>query len=66
MTKLKDAPGRGTPGVGACPSPKHCAASSKPSSTTHLQDDATVLICEWLSPNVNNTEPAAALTGLPS
>ncbi|MGW8986036.1 PP2C family protein-serine/threonine phosphatase [Streptomyces parvus] len=30
----------------------------------HLQDDATVLICEWLSPNVDDTEPAAALTGL--
>lgn len=30
----------------------------------HLQADATVLICEWLSPAVDDTEPAAALTGL--
>ncbi|WP_434091549.1 SpoIIE family protein phosphatase [Streptomyces anulatus] len=30
----------------------------------HLQDDATVLICEWVSPAVDNTEPAAALTAL--
>ncbi|WND32989.1 PP2C family protein-serine/threonine phosphatase [Streptomyces sp. BB1-1-1] len=30
-----------------------------------LQDDATVLMCEWLGPAVDNTEPAAALTGLP-
>jgi serine phosphatase RsbU (regulator of sigma subunit) len=31
----------------------------------HLQDDATVLMCEWLGPLVEDTEPAAALTGLP-
>ncbi|WP_339135027.1 PP2C family protein-serine/threonine phosphatase [Streptomyces sp. f51] len=30
----------------------------------HLQDDATVLMCEWLGPTTENTEPAAALTGL--
>ncbi|MFF3001038.1 PP2C family protein-serine/threonine phosphatase [Streptomyces sp. NPDC057950] len=30
----------------------------------HLQDDATVLMCEWLGPVVDDTEPAAALTGL--
>ncbi|MET9667948.1 PP2C family protein-serine/threonine phosphatase [Streptomyces sp. NPDC006475] len=31
-----------------------------------LQDDATVLMCEWLGPVVEATEPAAALAGLPS
>ncbi|WP_435841331.1 PP2C family protein-serine/threonine phosphatase [Streptomyces fagopyri] len=31
-----------------------------------LQDDATVLMCEWLGPAMGNTEPAASLTGLPS
>ncbi|MGV9253096.1 PP2C family protein-serine/threonine phosphatase [Streptomyces sp. NPDC003697] len=31
-----------------------------------LQDDATVLFCEWLSPAAHLTEQAAALTGLPS
>ncbi|MFE7776187.1 PP2C family protein-serine/threonine phosphatase [Streptomyces sp. NPDC057445] len=31
----------------------------------NLQDDATVLMCEWLGPAVEATEPAAALTGLP-
>ncbi|MEU0038872.1 PP2C family protein-serine/threonine phosphatase [Streptomyces sp. NPDC006333] len=30
----------------------------------HLQDDATVLMCEWLGPAVEDTEAAAALTGL--
>ncbi|MFF2475973.1 PP2C family protein-serine/threonine phosphatase [Streptomyces sp. NPDC058066] len=30
-----------------------------------LQDDATVLMCEWIGPTLDNTEPAAALTGLP-
>lgn len=30
-----------------------------------LQDDATVLMCEWLGPAVDDTERAAALTGLP-
>ncbi|WP_436848209.1 PP2C family protein-serine/threonine phosphatase [Streptomyces collinus] len=30
----------------------------------HLQDDATVLMGEWLGPAVENVEPAAALTGL--
>ncbi|WP_406011222.1 serine/threonine-protein phosphatase [Streptomyces sp. NBC_00637] len=29
-----------------------------------LQDDATVLMCEWLGPAVDDTAPAAALTGL--
>lgn len=32
----------------------------------NLQDDATVLMCEWLGPALDNTEPAAVLTGLPS
>ncbi|MFF3751435.1 PP2C family protein-serine/threonine phosphatase [Streptomyces sp. NPDC002018] len=32
----------------------------------HLQDDATVVMCEWLGPALDDTEPAAALTGLPS
>ncbi|MEJ8632287.1 PP2C family protein-serine/threonine phosphatase [Streptomyces sp. MS2.AVA.5] len=31
-----------------------------------LQDDATVLMCEWLGPVVEATEPAAALADLPS
>ncbi|MET7816088.1 PP2C family protein-serine/threonine phosphatase [Streptomyces sp. NPDC005395] len=30
-----------------------------------LHDDATVLMCEWLGPTVENAEPAAALAGLP-
>jgi hypothetical protein len=30
-----------------------------------LQDDATVLLCEWLGPTLEAAEPAAALTGLP-
>ncbi|MEU6852367.1 PP2C family protein-serine/threonine phosphatase [Actinacidiphila alni] len=30
-----------------------------------LQDDATVLICEWLGPTTGPSEQAAALTGLP-
>jgi hypothetical protein len=30
-----------------------------------LQDDATVLLCEWLGPAVDNTHEAAAATGLP-
>lgn len=30
-----------------------------------LQDDATVLMCEWLGPALDHSEPAAALTGLP-
>ncbi|MYW05517.1 PP2C family protein-serine/threonine phosphatase [Streptomyces sp. SID3343] len=30
-----------------------------------LQDDATVLICEWLGPTAENTRPAAVLSGLP-
>ncbi|MET7356096.1 PP2C family protein-serine/threonine phosphatase [Streptomyces mirabilis] len=30
----------------------------------HLQDDATVLMCEWLGPVIDDTEPAKALTGL--
>lgn len=29
-----------------------------------LQDDATVFMCEWLGPSVDDTAPAAALTGL--
>ncbi|MCZ4124604.1 PP2C family protein-serine/threonine phosphatase [Streptomyces sp. H39-S7] len=32
----------------------------------HLQDDATILMCEWLGPALDNTHPAAVLTGLPS
>ncbi|MEU0009048.1 PP2C family protein-serine/threonine phosphatase [Streptomyces sp. NPDC006314] len=32
----------------------------------HLQDDATVLFCEWLGPAANLTDQAAALAGLPS
>ncbi|MBB4161724.1 PP2C family protein-serine/threonine phosphatase [Streptomyces cinereoruber] len=31
-----------------------------------LQDDATVMMCEWLGPALENTEPAATLAGLPS
>ncbi|MEU6810460.1 PP2C family protein-serine/threonine phosphatase [Streptomyces sp. NPDC046831] len=31
-----------------------------------LQDDATVLFCEWLGSTANVTDRAAALTGLPS
>lgn len=30
-----------------------------------LQDDATVLMCEWLGTTSDDTAPAAALTGLP-
>ncbi|MFC0636902.1 serine/threonine-protein phosphatase [Streptomyces griseoluteus] len=30
----------------------------------HLHDDATVLMCEWLGPTAEDTEPAAALIGL--
>jgi serine phosphatase RsbU (regulator of sigma subunit) len=30
-----------------------------------LQDDATVLMCEWLGASSDDTAPAAALTGLP-
>ncbi|WP_407566367.1 PP2C family protein-serine/threonine phosphatase [Streptomyces sp. 184] len=30
-----------------------------------LQDDATVLMCEWLGPGLEDTGPAAALAGLP-
>lgn len=29
-----------------------------------LQDDATVFMCEWLGPSLDDTAPAAALTGL--
>ncbi|GAA3646509.1 PP2C family protein-serine/threonine phosphatase [Streptomyces iranensis] len=32
----------------------------------HLQDDATVLLCEWLGPVPGPTDQAAALMGLPS
>ncbi|WP_051832392.1 PP2C family protein-serine/threonine phosphatase [Streptomyces katrae] len=31
----------------------------------HLQDDATVLLCEWLGPTRRPTERAAALAGVP-
>ncbi|MFH8991521.1 PP2C family protein-serine/threonine phosphatase [Streptomyces sp. NPDC017940] len=31
-----------------------------------LQDDATVMMCEWLGPALEDTEPAATLAGLPS
>ncbi|MGW0605839.1 PP2C family protein-serine/threonine phosphatase [Streptomyces sp. NPDC002644] len=31
-----------------------------------LQDDATVMMCEWLGPALENTEPAAILAGLPA
>ncbi|MBI0295812.1 serine/threonine-protein phosphatase [Streptomyces sp. PRKS01-29] len=32
----------------------------------HLQDDATVLLCEWLGPVPGPTDQAAALMGVPS
>nr|WP_246586317.1 PP2C family protein-serine/threonine phosphatase [Streptomyces yatensis] len=32
----------------------------------HLQDDATVLFCEWLGPQPGPTDQAATLMGLPS
>lgn len=32
----------------------------------HLQDDATILMCEWLGPALDDTQPAAVLAGLPS
>ncbi|OEJ35399.1 PP2C family protein-serine/threonine phosphatase [Streptomyces subrutilus] len=32
----------------------------------HLQDDATVLFCEWLGPTPQATERAAALAGVPA
>jgi serine phosphatase RsbU (regulator of sigma subunit) len=32
----------------------------------HLNDDATVLLCEWLGPNSEPTDEAAALAGLPN
>ncbi|MFJ2092685.1 PP2C family protein-serine/threonine phosphatase [Streptomyces sp. NPDC087901] len=31
----------------------------------NLQDDATVLLCEWLGPDADSTEHATALAGLP-